>query len=245
MRIGLFAGAQSPTPGATQVSGDSSAAKTASGASVQAVLNKSIDTKKAKQGGEVTAKTTEEAKVSSAITIPRNTKLIGHVTEVKAYEKGKFESSVAILFDKAVLKGGQEVPIHATIQAIAPPVQMLMPTDSAEPNPPMGGSAAGNQSSGGLVGGATRTAGAEVGSVADTAGGVASNTGAAVGSSVGATGTGNPARLSADSQGGIGIRDVRLGADAGSSMQGSVLTSGSGNVHLDGGTRLVLRVSEQ
>jgi hypothetical protein len=128
-----------------QVGRERTSASAASGASVQAVLNKSLDTKKARQGDEVTAKTTEDLQVSNAVNIPKNSKLVGDVTEVKAYEKGKSESMVAIVFEKAVLKGGQEIPIHATIQALAPPVQMAMLPDSSEPSGPMGGNGSPNQ----------------------------------------------------------------------------------------------------
>jgi hypothetical protein len=238
---GMIQGATSGSSTA-QVVADSGHANVASGAAVQAVLNKSIDTKKAKQGDEVTAKTPQDVKVSSALTIPKNSKLIGHVTEVKAFEKGKSDSSVAILFDKAVLKGGQQVPVHATIQAIAPPVQLETPMDSGAPSAPTSNPSA-SQSNGGLVGGAAQTAGSAVGSVADTAGSVAANTGAVAGSG-GETGAIIPAGLSSNSQGVIGIRDVRLSA-AGSATQGSVLTSVSSNVHLDGGTRMILRVSAE
>jgi hypothetical protein len=223
-------------------------ANAASGAAVQAVLNKSVDAKKAKQGDEVTAKTTEDLRASSGLNIPKGSKLVGHVSEVKAYEKGKSGSMVAIVFDKALVKGGQEVPIHATIQALAAPVQMSMPQETGEPaGPPTGGGSPGQ--GGGLAGGAAHTAGSAVGSVADTAGGVASNTGAVAGPAVGATGANLPrnagAGLNANSQGVIGLPDVRLSADSETSTHGSVLTSGSSNVHLDGGTRMVLRVTAQ
>jgi hypothetical protein len=229
--------------------GGAASANAATGAAVQAVLNKTVDAKKAKQGDEVTAKTTEDLKTSGGLNIPKNSKLIGHVTDVKAYEKGKSESMVAIVFDKAVVKGGQEIPIHATIQALAAPVQMAMTAETTEPSTSMGGAGSPSQGNGGLAGGAARTAGSAVGSVADTAGGVASNTGEVAGSSVGATGANIPsnagAGLNANSQGVIGLRDVRLSAGSETSTQGSVLTSGSSNVHLDGGTRMVLRVSMQ
>ena len=80
--------------------------------------------------------------------------------------------------------------------------------------------------------------------MADPTGGVASNTGVVAGS-VGATGNSTAAGLSSDSHGVIGIRYVRLSAGADSSTQGAVLISGSSNVHLDGGTRMIVRVSAQ
>ena len=40
--------------------------------------------------------------------IPRGSKIVGHVTEVKAREKGQAESAVGVVFDHAVLKDGSQ-----------------------------------------------------------------------------------------------------------------------------------------
>src|SRR4051812_22059565 len=59
----------------------------AQSATLNATLSKSIDAKKAKQGDEVVAKTTQDTTTSAGTKIPKNTKLIGHITEVKAKAK--------------------------------------------------------------------------------------------------------------------------------------------------------------
>src|SRR5258708_33896049 len=83
----------------------------------------SSDSKKAKPGQEITAHTVEAVKSTDGRTIlPNGTKLIGHVTKASARSNGQGESILAIQFDKAMLKGGQEVPLNnVVIQAIAAP----------------------------------------------------------------------------------------------------------------------------
>src|SRR5437879_470881 len=91
------------------------------GTRIPAVLNKSVDSKKAKAGDEVTATTAADVLQKGKVIVPRNTKLIGHVTEAKAKANGESESALGIAFDKAVFKNGRTVPLNAGIQALAAP----------------------------------------------------------------------------------------------------------------------------
>ncbi len=135
---GAQAGAQSSSQasvqtGQTQVqaSGNASAATSASaqngqangslatGSAFNAALNSPIDSKKCKPGDAVTAHTTEAAKSEGKTVIPKGSKLVGHVTQASARAKGESESALGIVFDKAILKNGQEVPLNVAIQAIA------------------------------------------------------------------------------------------------------------------------------
>ena len=50
--------------------------------------------------------------------IPRGSKIVGHVTEVKAREKGQAESAVGVVFDHAVLKDGSHMPLSLAVQAV-------------------------------------------------------------------------------------------------------------------------------
>src|SRR5438270_139785 len=99
-----------------------------SGLTIPAALNKSVDSKKNKQGDEVTAKTTADVLSQGKIVIPRNSKLIGHITEAKAKANGESESALGMAFDRAVLKNGQEVSLNATIQALAAPAEAASST---------------------------------------------------------------------------------------------------------------------
>lgn len=120
-----------------------------SGTRIPAVLTKSVDAKKAKQGDPVEAKTSEKLQLGSGTSLPKGTKLVGHVTEAKAKakDKGESQSLLGIMFDKAVLKGGQEVPMHAIIQAAAALQQSSSLPDTM-------GSAGPGASAGGPYGGA-------------------------------------------------------------------------------------------
>ena len=94
------------------------------GTAMQAELTKSIDAKKVKSGDEVTARLTQDVKSSDGtVVMHKGSRLVGHVTEAQARSKANAESKLGIVFDKAVLKGGQEMAFNGTIQALAPPVQ--------------------------------------------------------------------------------------------------------------------------
>ena len=82
-------------------------------------LAKSIDSKKLKEGDEVDAKVAADIQTADG-TIPRGTKLVGHVTEAKARSKGDSESTLGIVFDKLSQPGRGDLPIKSVIQAAAP-----------------------------------------------------------------------------------------------------------------------------
>jgi len=86
----------------------------------RAQLDKTLDAKKAKQGDPVTAKLQENVQIPDAQALPRNTVLEGHVDQVQASDH-KSNSMMTVTFDKAKLKDGQELPIKATILAVAAP----------------------------------------------------------------------------------------------------------------------------
>ena len=94
-----------------------------SGTTLQAELTKSIDAKKAKPGDEVTAKLTQDVKADGKVVLHKGSKLVGHVTEAQAKTKENSESKLGVVFDKAVLKGGEEMAFNGAIQALAAPAQ--------------------------------------------------------------------------------------------------------------------------
>src|SRR5712664_805277 len=94
-------------------------ASLAGGTAFNAALSSPIDSKKCKPGDPVNAHTTEAAKSEGKTVIPKGSKLVGHVTQASARGKGQSESSLGIVFDKAILKNGQEIPWNAGIQALA------------------------------------------------------------------------------------------------------------------------------
>jgi len=273
-QTGAQAGAQSGSQASVQAgqtqaqaSGNASASTSASaqngqasgslatGSAFNAALSSPIDSKKCKPGDAVTAHSTEAAKSEGKTVIPKGSKLVGHVTQASARAKGESESSLGIVFDKAILKNGQEIPLNVAIQAIAS-AQSGVSAAGADMDTMggMGASAAGSGMAGGrgALGGVTSAAGGAVGTVTNTAanvGGVAGGTvnsaanagGSIAGASKGAVGGLNATgQLTSNSQGVFGMNGLNLNAAASNATQGSVITSGGKNVYLGSGTRMLL-----
>src|SRR5260370_822887 len=90
-------------------------------ASVSAELTKRIDTKNAKQGDEVDARVTDTAKLPDGTELPRGTKLVGKVADVKAKSKEDKSAHLAFNIDHAVLKDGKEVPVVVVVTSVTGP----------------------------------------------------------------------------------------------------------------------------
>jgi hypothetical protein len=246
------ASAGSNATGAASAGAGDLSAGLAGGTALQAELTKSVDAKKAKSGDEVTAKLTQDVKSNGKVVLHKGSKLVGHVTEAQAKSKENAESKLGIVFDKAIVKGGQEVSFNSVIQAVAPPLQAtsaLAGDESGSLGGGMGSGGMGRTSPGGgplggAVGGVTNTAGSAAGGVSNTAGNVAGSTTGAVGGSVNNTvGAAANGTLNSASRGVIGLQGVALNTAAAGSAQGSVISSTSRNIKLDAGTQMVLQVT--
>ena len=244
-------------------------ANLASGTTMQALLTRSVDAKKNKAGDTVTAQTTQDVKSEGQVVIPKGSRLIGHVTQAQARSKGESESSLGVVFDRAILrKSGVEVPVHAVIQALASAqaqsaatmddMDMMasgsgMAMGQAQAGHPAGGSMSPVSAGGGLVGGVAstvnNTAGVAtnaVGHAGGTAGGVVDSTvNTGVGAAGSAGGLNSAGQLTSTSSGVIGLKGLTLSSDASHSTQGSLITSSERNVRLESGTQMVLRVSSE
>jgi hypothetical protein len=227
----------------------------ASGTSFNAALSAPLDSKKSKPGDAVTAHTTEAAKSEGKTVIPKGTKLVGHVTQASARANGESQSALGITFDKAILKDGQEIPLNVLIHALASPQSNASAAGAdMDTMGGMGASAAGSGAAGGrgALGGVTSTAGGAVGTVTNTAANVGGTGGGAVGSTANATGNiagtskgavgglNTAGQLTSNSQGVFGLNGLNLNGAASNATEGSVITSAGKNVHLDGGTRMLL-----
>ena len=269
-QTGAQAGAQSSSQASVQAgrtqaqaSGNASASTSAStqngqangslaaGTAFNAALSSPIDSKKCKPGDAVNARTTEAVKSEGRTVIPKGSKVVGHVTQASARAKGESESALGIVFDKAILKNSQEIPLSVGIQAIAAAQNNASAAGSdMDMMGSMGASAAG--SGRGALGGVTSAAGGAAGAVTNTAANVGGAAGGAVnsaanaggsiaGASKGAVGGLNAAgQLTSNSQGVFGLNGLNLSAAVSNSTQGSVITSAGKNVHLDNGTRMLL-----
>ena len=227
-----------------------------SGAAINSELTAPIDSKKAKPGDPVAARTTEPAKSNGKTVIPKGSKLVGHVTQASARANGDSESALAIVFDKAILKNGQEMPLNVAIQALASG-QSAVGANAGDDMAAMGsagGSAmgSGRAMGGGALGGVTSTAGATAGTVTNTAASTANTTGGTLNSTVhsatntaasgpGAVGGLNATgQLMSNSRGVFGMQGVNLSSATTSAAQGSVITSAGKNLHLASGTQMLL-----
>ena len=265
-QAGTAASANAASSTAAQANSD--AAQLASGTKFEAALNQTLDANKNKVGDTVVAHTTDDVKSNGKVVLPKNTKLVGHITEVKAKSKDDANSSLGIVFDHAELKGGRQVPLNLGIQAIA--AAQNTAASGADDAMAMGGGGAmagaggamgGGSASGGgaahagggggLLGGVGSTAGGAVGSTVNTAGsatGAAANTaGSAAGTAHGVAGGASNtvsavsphAQMNSASQGAIGLNGLALNSQAANQTQGSVITGTGRNVHLDSGTRVL------
>lgn len=103
------------------------------GTTVRVSLQKPLDSHKDKPGDPVIAKSVENVKSDGRTVLPRGTKIIGHLTAVRPHSKEEPQAVLAIIFDHAVLKKGEEVPLRLVIQAVAPGQQNEIPTMSMTP----------------------------------------------------------------------------------------------------------------
>jgi hypothetical protein len=219
------------TPAPAQV-GESS--QLSAGSTIPAMLEKGVDARKNKVGDEVTAKTTENVKSGGQIAVPRGSKIVGHVTEAKARTKEEAESAVGIAFDHAVLKDGREIPLALEIQAIAP-AKSASPSDLTETPTIATGPAGGAPPVPGP--------GAPMGPRADPNAGTpgrVSSTNSAYGAASGLSPAGG---LTPGCHGVLGIDGLELSPETASSTGGSLIIARRRNVHLDGRTQLMLRVT--
>ena len=237
--------------GATAQGAPGSAALT-EGTAINVTLDKPMDSKKCKPGEPVTAHTTEPVKSGGKTIIPKGTKMMGHVTQASARANGEADSALGIVFDKAVMKNGQEMPMNLAIQALgAASSGASAGADNMELT--AGGAGAGyGGGRGGAQGGVTSTAGGAAGGLTNTAAGAGNAAGGAVNTATrtttgvssatnGATGTLNAAgQFTSNSRGVFGMNGVNLNSMSGGGAQGSLITSTGKNVHLDSGTRMLL-----
>ncbi len=202
----------------------------ASGTFLPVELSKPLDARKSKVDDRIEAKTLTDVLVQGQIVVPRNTKIIGHIVDVRARSKSSPDSTVSIAFDRLVLKD-HEVPLSVTIISVAPPFYGANAGNEPDSLPV-------SSMPGQLPRGGTLVPGRPISSTATTA--KYPNNVHSSSSTTNLPGTVNSSLnpLDATSRGVVGIKGLSL--DPPGTV--SVLRSTIGNVHLDGGTQLLLRV---
>jgi hypothetical protein len=196
-------------------------------------LIRSVDAKKAKVGEEVEATVTQDMKSGNGeVVVPKDTKVIGHVTEAQPRGKEQKESQVSLVFDHAVMNGGN-VPLPMSIQAI-----IASPTASPA-NSDVSGQGAVPSSTPGVGGASSSSSTGRPGMSAGTPPEVPTTSAAPAS---GQAGTNAQPAINGNTQGVVGISNLKLSAAA-DATQGSVLSSEKNNVKLDSGTLMLLRVN--
>lgn len=248
------ANAQGAAAGNASANPGSASAGLEAGTAVEASLSKSVDAKKAKPGDPVEARVQKDVKSAGHVVVPKGAKLVGHVTQAQAREKGKAESALGIAFDRAVLKNGQTIAFQGVIRSLAAAPQvaaydqdesMASAGSSGYPASPAAAGGGLGSAAGSAVRGINSTTGGVVrdaGSVASEAAGATANTVGAAGTNVGATSAG---ALGANARGIRGLPGLQIDAAASSSTRGTLIVSNTRNVHLDSGTQLVIQVTTQ
>lgn len=195
-------------------------------------LEKSLDSKKLKQGDEVDAKTLMDLHTGNGVTIPKGTKVVGEVTQATARSKGDSDSSLGMTFSKIEMKNGQSIPLKASLQAIGPPPGSMMaatPDTGMTPSPaspPNTGMSPQTNSSGGS---ATTPSPVNGNAPPPDQSMPQGNTGQMNSPS---------GHLTGRSVGVVGISGLEL-------RQDSVLTAKGKSVKLDGGSQMLLKVQNQ
>lgn len=87
---------------------------------VSTELTAKVDSRNAVVGQEVNARTKQAARLADGTALPKGTKLVGHVTQVRAASEQQPYSMLAMTFDRAELMAGQSVALRSVIRMIAP-----------------------------------------------------------------------------------------------------------------------------
>ena len=224
-----------PSSQASAAQPHGSTLKIAPGSVIPVQLSKTVDAKKANTGDEVMAKVTQDMKTNSGdVLVPKDTQVIGHVTEAQARNKEQKQSQLGIAFDWAVVKGDQ-MQLPMSIQAvIAPPSNN--PNSAPQNDLPAagGGGAPGNAPTGqgraGMAGNAPQTQPQQNSPQA----GAPDTTSQA----------NSQPEITGKTEGVIGMPDVKLETSSQGGGQGSLLRSEKNNVKIEKGTMMLLRVNQ-
>lgn len=218
--------------------------KIAPGSVIPVQLSKTVDAKKVKTGDEVVATVTMDMKTNSGdVLVPKDTKVIGHVTEAQARNKEQKQSELGIAFDRAEIKGDQ-MQLPMSIQAvIVPPSASNNANEGGSDQSPSAPSAPSGNSSNAPMGGGSHQGGAS-GTSPSARQNYPQGGGNDGGNSEPQSQANGQAPITGNTQGVIGMSDVKLDSGSQNSQQGSVLTSEKNNVKIEKGTMLLLRVNQ-
>lgn len=235
-----------PAPAASQAQQSASAPASggihiAPGSVIPVQLTKSIDAKKVKTGDPVEAKVTQDLKTGTGeVIVPKDTKVFGHVTEAQARSKEQKESQLAIAFDRAVMKSG-DLALPMSIQAIIVPQNSNnnAASNAGGESAPM--PASGPTSAGSAPGGSNGRSGGQMGGNAPAPSSEIPPPSSNYPAQQQTAGNAPPA-ITGNTQGVVGTSNLKLSPLT--ANQPSVVSSEKGNVKLESGTLMLLRVNQ-
>jgi hypothetical protein len=200
----------------------------APGTLLKVELANRLDAKHCRVNDKVEATLLTALPAHSQTQLPRKTKIVGHVTEVKAHSKTSPGPMLGIIFDQMLLKDGRAVPLPMTVRAIIVPPRT--PAYASGPDtladrspspyelPPVGAQAP-------ATGSSDPTPDRQ-------------NIPAPPSINPGRTGSPSVSQLSSTRGEVVGTKDFYL--DTAGPV--STIRSSTGNLHLETGTQLILRV---
>ncbi len=231
--------AANTTP-ATSPAESMAAAATAPMSPVSVELVSKLDTKTAKTGDNLEARTRSSAKTADGTEIPKGSRLTGHVVAVQPSNAGA-NSQVVVAFDQLELKGGQSMLVHSEIESIgaaaegAPAAGASAPASSAgapRPTPSVASPAAGGGTNSGRT---SSPAPSSSDAAAAPSGMPAAGTVVAKNGGIAIQTTSIPGILLANNA--PGQQDPRM------AKASSILLGAKRDVQLDGGTKMVVGIA--
>jgi len=193
-------------------------------------LTRSVDAKKVKIGDVIVTRVTQDMRNNTGtVVVPKDTKILGHVTSVRARNKEQKESELTIAFDHAVLKNGEQIRTPMSIQAIVGLALQNRNFDNGT-------------SSAAQPGGASTMPGGHQGQMEGPVPATSIPSSAAATPTDSSAGNQAQPRIDGNTQGVIGIANLKL-STAADATQGSLVSSEKNDVRLNDGIFLLLRVN--
>ena len=87
---------------------------------VFAEFDKLVHVKRVKPGDVVTAHLTAPSTLRDGTELPKGSKLVGNITDLKVKANKEGPSKLGLLFTSVVLKDGKEIPVRMALVAVAP-----------------------------------------------------------------------------------------------------------------------------
>ena len=196
---------------------------------VFAILNKTLDSKTASIGDELTLQTITDVVVDGQVVIAKGAKVLGHVAGVITKGNNEPQSVLTIVIDKAVAAGGSSIRLQAIIVAIAAPENPL----SSDPTYGMMHS---NEPK--MIGSGPRSTSGTGGLSASSK---ASSTAAVATAEI--KGRMDTLLLSEDSVGAVGYEGISISWHLTIPPPLTVFTTKAKNVKLEAGTQMLLRMA--